>query len=123
MTELVRASGETTPGTLLLTSRHLSFFDRALPPSSELGSIDELLDSPKDMGGPLVRIPVLAVLTASRDSRRSHRNRLRISSTVGDFLFNDGWTSVQPMLRKVIVEGHLRSISELDVDSWSLNDQ
>ncbi|MBM3671216.1 MAG: hypothetical protein FJW86_03345 [Actinobacteria bacterium] len=62
-------------------------------------------------------MPLTTVTTATRQKKLLNKERISISTTDGEHLFNDGWSKWSPVLRQALMDFG-RTIVDESVDSF-----
>jgi hypothetical protein len=90
-------------GTALITSGGVVFFDQKFasnPGFGVLGMVGSALQKRHEEGGPLLAIPLDDITGARREKKMLNKDRMRIITSGGEYLFNDGWNQLGSALRR-----------------------
>ena len=120
-TAWVRGTTNTKMGTAVVTSERVVFFDEKFSANAAFGlvagAVTDALQQGHEATGPLLEIPLAAVTGAAREKKLLNKDRLRVATAEAEYLFNDGWSSLGPALRRALAERG-RTVTDAGGDAW-----
>ncbi|MGH9006738.1 MAG: hypothetical protein ACRDV6_03330 [Acidimicrobiales bacterium] len=120
-TALVAGATDTKMGTITITSDRV-VFDQKFSTNAAFGALSATIATahPKrhEEGGPFLQFPLASITRVAREKMLLNKERIRITTIDGDYLFNDGWSVFSPALRQALIEHHRRRVVEDGAVEW-----
>lgn len=122
-TALVRGTTNSKIGTVIITNERVLFWDQKFAHNAAAGVLTALivdrLQKRHEKGGPLLDVPLSTITAMRRERKLLNKDRLALSTSDGEHLFNDGWAKWAPVLREALA-GQGRAVVEDGPDAWSV---
>lgn len=121
-TIFVRGTTSSKLGTAILTTERLVFFDEKFSSTGTGGILDDALvhalQKRRERGGPMLDLPLASITRIAREKKLFAKDRIRISTTDDEYLFNEGWKEWSPLLLQTLSTQHGRRTIEEAPDHW-----
>jgi hypothetical protein len=118
----VRGTTNSLLGTAILTGERLLFFHTKFATTGTGGVLEDMLvgalQRRHEQGGPALEVDLSSITGLRCERKLFARDRLGISTSDGDYLFNDGWKDWAPLIRDTLIAGHARKVVEDRPDAW-----
>jgi len=121
-TALVAGVAGTKMGTAIVTSERILFVDTKFMggvAGGVLGTVlAEALQQRHEQGGPYAEVPLASITGLRREKKLLNKDRIAVVTADGEYLFNDGWKELSPVLKEALATRHQRQLVEQSPDSW-----
>lgn len=121
-TALVAGVAGTKMGTAIVTSERILFVDTKFMGGIAGGVVGtvlaEALQKRHEQGGPYAEIPLASITSVRREKKLLNKDRIAVDTADRQYLFNDGWKQLSPVLKEALVTRHGRQVVEESPDSW-----
>lgn len=118
----VRGTTNSKIGVAVLTNQRILFWDEKYSKTGTGGILDDLmvevLQKRHSAKGPLLDIPVESITGIKREKKLMAKKRIRLTTTDGEHLFNEGWDDWSPILIDVLTNQHGRQAVQEGDDTW-----
>jgi hypothetical protein len=123
-TALVAGVTGTKMGTAIVTSERILFMDTKFMGGVTGGVVGTILadalQKQHEQGGPYAEIPLPAITSLRREKKLLNKDRLAVGTAEREYLFNDGWKQLSPVLKEALVTHHRRRVVEHSPDAWQI---
>ena len=123
-TALVAGVAGTKMGTAIVTSERILFVDTKFMGGVAGGVVGtviaDALQKRHEQGGPYAEIPLASITSLRREKKLLNKDRIAVGTTDREYLFNDGWKELSPVLKEALVARHRRQVVEQAPDSWQV---
>jgi hypothetical protein len=112
-TAWVRGLTDTKMGQGILTTERILFFDQKFAANAAFGLaniITDHLQKRHEDGGPMLDLPLTSITGVRREKKMLNKDRIALTTTDGEYLFNDGWKAWSPLLRDALAVGGRRIV-------------
>jgi hypothetical protein len=123
-TALVAGVAGTKMGTAIVTSERILFLDTKFMGGVAGGVVGtmlaEALQKRHEQRGPHTEIPLSSITSLRREKKLLNKDRIAVGTADREYLFNDGWNQLSPVLKEALITGHGRHVVEQSTDSWQV---
>jgi hypothetical protein len=120
----VRGLTNSKVGHAILTSERLVFFDEKFDRSAGRGILEDVLidrlQKRHEEGGPLVDLALADLTGIAHEKKRMAKDRIKLTTADGDYLFNESWNTWSPLLREILTTKLSRRVLEEGSDFWRI---
>jgi hypothetical protein len=124
-TALVAGVAGTKMGTAIVTTERIVFMDTKFMGGVAGGALGtvlaDALQKRHEQGGPFAEIPLASITSLRREKKLLNKDRIAVGTANQEYLFNDGWKQLSPVLKEALVNHHRRQVVEHSPDSWQVH--
>jgi hypothetical protein len=66
----------------------------------------------------MMEIPLASITHVVRKKTLLNKDRIAVVTSDGEYLFNDGWQDLSPLLRDALTNDHGRRVTDDSPDGW-----